>query len=749
MEIEAPIHRESQDRYLTYALSVVSERALPDVRDGLKPVQRRILYAMFRNLGLRPDRPPRKSAAVVGEVLARYHPHGDTACYDAMVRMAQDFSLRCPLIEGQGNFGSMDGDAAAAYRYTEARLRRFALEVLGEIDEETVPFKDNFDATTKEPMVLPSRVPHLLVNGASGIAVGMATNIPPHNLKDVVRALLALSEDPDISVARLTTLIKGPDFPTGCLILNTKTELEEIYRSGRGSVKMRGEWVLEETSRGKQSAIITSIPYSVNKSVLIERIANHIIEKKVPQLVDVRDESTDDVRIVLELAPGADAEVALAFLFKNTPLETTFAVNMTALVPTQGKSMRPSLLSLRECLQHFLDFRQSVVEAKLLFEKKNLQERIHILEGLVIIFDALDEVLEIVRASKGRQDAADKLRKRFDITEIQSLAVVDMRVYQLSRTNISEVRAELKSKSSRVREIDSLLRNEDKLIEQVRAELKAVVSEFGERRKCRIDSSIEDVEIRQEDFLIDDDVFALVTREGWIKRIRQNNDVSSSRVREGDEMCWAHPVSTLDYVLFFTNFGTVYSLRVSDFPSSSGFGTPVQKLLKFKDGERIVSSCAYSEVQNTQNYLQEKTQLAFVTKSGLGSGFVFEGMVPTKRNGRKFCKVKDGDEVVDVFELADHVLILTEQGYALRIKSAEVPLRDGPSQGVLLMSPNEKKKDAICGALSASGRSFVVAIHLESGRTKEISWASVGLGKRGLRGQSVVKGARVVGAEFI
>jgi len=340
--------QESRDRYLTYALSVVSGRALPDVRDGLKPVQRRILFAMLQNLNLKPSNSHRKSAAVVGEVLARFHPHGDIACYEAMVRMAQDFSLRYPLVDGQGNFGSLDGDNAAAYRYTEARLRELALEVIGEINEETVAFRDNFDGTVVEPVVLPSRVPNLLVNGATGIAVGMATSIPPHNLKDTIKALVELSKDPDLSVSKLTSMIKGPDFPTGCSILNSQRELVEMYETGRGSVRMRGEWEVEEMGRGKQSIVISSIPYAVNKSTLVERIAGLIIDRKLPQLVDVRDESTDDVRIVLELASGAEAEVAMAYLFKNTPLESNFAVNLTALVPGEGNSPRPELLSLKD-----------------------------------------------------------------------------------------------------------------------------------------------------------------------------------------------------------------------------------------------------------------------------------------------------------------------------------------------------------------------------------------------------------------
>jgi DNA gyrase subunit A len=360
--IDTTVQKESQDRYLTYALSVVSGRALPDVRDGLKPVQRRILYAMSHNLNLVPNRAHRKSAAVVGEVLANYHPHGDSA--------------------GQGNFGSLDGDNAAAYRYTEARLREFALAVIGEVHEGTVTFRDNFDGTTTEPTVFASKVPNLLVNGASGIAVGMATNIPPHNLREVVKAIVELAADPEITIAKLTSFIKGPDFPTGCLILNTKKEIDEIYKTGRGSICMRGEWKEEDLPRGKKAIVITSIPYAVNKSQLVEKIGNLILERKVPQLSDVRDESTDEVRVVLELSPNADPELAMAYIMKHTSLETAFAVNLTVLLPGREDSLLPELVSLKECLEHFLKFRHEVTKKKLEFEKKKLLERMHILEGI-------------------------------------------------------------------------------------------------------------------------------------------------------------------------------------------------------------------------------------------------------------------------------------------------------------------------------------------------------------------------------
>jgi DNA gyrase subunit A len=508
--------------------------------------------------------------------------------------MAQDFSLRYPLVDGQGNFGSLDGDNAAAYRYTEAKLRELALEVIGEINEETVAFRDNFDATVVEPVVLPSRVPNLLINGATGIAVGMATSIPPHNLKDTIKAIVELAKDPELTTSKLTSIIKAPDFPTGCNILNSQKELVEMYETGRGSVRMRGEWTVEEQARGKQVVVVSSIPYAVNKATVVERIAGLIVDRKVPQLVDVRDESTDEVRIVLELASGADPELAMAYLFKNTPLESNFAVNLTALVPAEGGSTRPELLSLKGCLKHFLDFRMEVTEKRLEFERKQLLDRIHILEGLVTIYDALDEAIKIVRKSDGRSDAAEKLRARFKLSEVQSFAVVDMRIYQLSRTNIDEIKKELAEKEKRVKEIEKLLKSRSALQGLVCTELEALAEKYGDRRKSKVIKDNVDIEFDETAYVVQEDVHAIITADGWVKRIRRTNDLSSTRLREGDSLLAGHALTTLDSVALVTSLGTLFVLKVSDFPASTGYGTPIQKLLKFKDGERIVSSFGIS-----------------------------------------------------------------------------------------------------------------------------------------------------------
>jgi DNA gyrase subunit A len=748
--IDTLIEKESCDRYLTYALSVISGRALPDVRDGLKPVQRRILYAMYKELGLTPDKAHRKSATVIGNVLGHFHPHGDSACYEAMVRLAQDFSVRYTLVDGQGNFGSMDGDSAAAYRYTETKLKPIAIEVLGEIDEETVDFRPNFDSTVVEPTVLPSKVPLLLINGASGIAVGMATNIPPHNLKDVCKAVIELANDPEISETKLAGVVKAPDFPTGGLIINSRAELNEIYKTGKGSVRLRGQWELEEGNRGKRYIIVTAIPYAVNKSDLVEKIADLIIQRKVPQLNDVRDESTDTVRVVLELAPGAEPEQAMAYLFKNTPLETNFAVNMTALVPTGGVALKPEVLSLKSALNHFLIFREEVVRKRHEFERKKLLERIHILEGLVAIYDRLDEALKIIRASNGRSDAAEKLRGRFKLTEIQSLAIVDMRLYQLSKTTIEEIRAELHAKETRVAEIDALLKSKVKILGIVKKELEELAEKFGDKRRTELAKGDVELEFNEANYVVVESVYAIVTADGWVKRIRQNNELSSTRLRDGDRILAAHALTTLDSVAMFTNLGNLYVMKVNEFPASSGYGDPVQKILKFKDGEQIVASFSVvsSEAKPAAGSGEQKTldlgakndtlkDGDFVTCiSARGMGFVFKvtELATIKRSGRRAMKVRDGDALVAVSPKAKKVAIATESGIGLVIAVGELPENDSPVVGVIAMGI--KEGDKVAGAVCFDGQAKIKLITTE-GKEKIVESKEFTEGHRALKGTKI------------
>ena len=423
----------ARERYLSYALSVIMSRALPDIRDGLKPVQRRILYAMYANLRLTPDARYRKSAAVVGEVMGKYHPHGDTAIYDAMVRMAQDFSLRDPLVDGHGNFGSIDGDNPAAMRYTEVKLRALAVEMLEEIRQDTVDFRPNFDGSYDEPVVLPSRIPNLLVNGADGIAVGMATKIPPHNLREVADALVHLIDHPEAPVEELAQRVPGPDFPTAGRILNTPAELLEIHRTGEGAVELRGDYGME----GKSRIVITSVPYMVNKATLVEKIAEHIVNERVPQLSDVRDESTDDIRVVLELRRGADPEAAIAYLLRHTDLQKRYHVDMTCLVPTENPLIpAPKKVNLPEALRAFLTFRLEVVVRRLRYALERLERRIHILRGFEKLFDALDEAIKLIRASADRKDAAGRLMHRFVLDQEQADAILEIKLYRLARMEI-------------------------------------------------------------------------------------------------------------------------------------------------------------------------------------------------------------------------------------------------------------------------------------------------------------------------
>ncbi len=545
-----PLHETARSRYLNYALSVITSRALPDIRDGLKPVQRRILYTMFGDLRLYPDARFRKSATIVGAAMGKFHPHGDTAIYDAMVRMAQDFSLRAPLVDGHGNFGSLDGDRPAAMRYTEARLRPLAMEMLQELRQQTVAFRPNFDGTLSEPVVLPARFPNLLVNGATGIAVGMATNIPPHNLGEVVDACLYMVDArrkrvregeaggwPTVRIQTLVSrFIKGPDFPTGGRILNTEEELIEIYKKGEGPIHLRGEYKKE----GKTRIIITSIPFVVSKGDLVEKIAEHIARERVPQLSDIRDESTDEVRVVLELKRGANADAAMAYLFKHTPLQTRFHVNLTCLVPTENPEVAaPEKVDLATILHHFLDFRLDVVTRRLAHELAQLEKRIHLLKGFEKIFDALDEAIKIIRSSKDKADSSQRLRHRFRLDDVQADAVLETKLFKLSQLEIEAIRQELTEKKKRAAEIRKLLKDEGARWLLVRGELKEIKQKYATERRSDIAGPDKRAyEYAEEDFIVDEDAYVIVTRDGWVKRQRSYTEMDNIRIREGDDGCF-------------------------------------------------------------------------------------------------------------------------------------------------------------------------------------------------------------------
>src|SRR5467141_2808070 len=479
-EVQAPLHEEARRRYLNYALSVITSRALPDVRDGLKPVQRRILYTMWQQT-LTSDVKHRKCAKVVGDVMGNYHPHGDSALYETLVRMAQSFSLRYPLIDGSGNFGSLDGDSAAAMRYTECRLARIADEMLSEIERTTVHFRPNYDGTKTEPVVLPARIPNLLVNGTTGIAVGMATNIPPHNLGEVCTALVKLLDNEDLGNAQLCRYIKGPDFSTGGQILNSQEELKQIYKTGSGSIRLRGSWDIGPETRSTKTIYIDSIPYTVNKAQLVERIAEVVLSRKLSQLLDVKDLSTEDVRIAIEMKKDADEKMIMAYLFKHTPLQLNFAVNLTCLIPTENPDVgRPERLDLKQILWHFLHFRLDVVTRRLEHELAAVRKRIHILEGFETVFEALDEIIKIVRKSDGKADAAEKIMARFTLDPEQTDAILELKIYRLARLEILIIRQELEDKRKRARQIGGLLKEEESRWKLVRGELEDIQKTYSD-----------------------------------------------------------------------------------------------------------------------------------------------------------------------------------------------------------------------------------------------------------------------------
>jgi DNA gyrase subunit A len=587
--------RAARERYLNYALSVITARALPDVRDGLKPVQRRILYAMYANLGLLHTARFRKSAAVVGEVMARFHPHGDQSIYDAMVRMAQGFSLRSPLVEGQGNFGSLDGDPPAAMRYTEARLRALATELVEEIEQDTVPFRANYDGTTSEPVVLPSRIPNLLVNGCQGIAVGMATSIPPHNLREVCRACVRLVDEPEATVEDLLSHIEGPDFPLGGEILNSREDLREIYRGGRGSIRLRATWELEKQPR-KRQIVIKSIPWGQVKSEIVEELGRHIAAGKVPQLVDVRDESTDEVRIVCELKRDASEHDAMAYLYKHSALSASVAVNVTVLLPTRNPEVgAPAQVGLLPLLRHFLDFRLVVVRRRLEYELRRLRERIHVLLGFAILFDALDEAITLIRRSDGRKDAAERLKKRFKLDDVQVDAILDLKLYRLARLEIQAIRDELAALEKEATRIESLLSSESALWGVVKEELLDVAKEHGDDRRTLVGGLRPAYDFDPDKYVVHEDAWVIVTRGGWIKRQKGFTALPTIRVREGDEVWRVIRASTRSTLTLFSDQGRAYCVRVDDLTQTTGYGEPVQRHFQFGDGERVVGIASLDE----------------------------------------------------------------------------------------------------------------------------------------------------------
>jgi DNA gyrase subunit A len=740
-----PLHEAAQERYLNYALSVITARALPDVRDGLKPVQRRILYTMWQQ-NLTADARHRKCAKVVGDVMGNYHPHGDAAIYETLVRMAQPFSLRVPLVDGSGNFGSLDGDAPAAMRYTECRLARVSDEMLQEIEQQTVPFRPNYDGTRTEPVVLPARLPNLLVNGATGIAVGMATNIPPHNLGEVCTALIKLLDNQELSSAQLGRHIKGPDFPTGGHILNSPQELRDIYKNGQGTIRIRATWEKGVSARSAKLIYITSIPYGVNKAALVESIGDIVIARKMPHLVDVKDLSTDDVRIELELKGGADENLVMAYLFKHTQLQTTFAVNMTCLVPTENEQVgRPERLELHQLLWYFLDFRLKVVTARLEHELENLKRRIHILEGLEKIFDALDEIIRIIRKSDGKPDAADKIMKRFALDADQTDAILELKLYRLARLEILVIQNELADKRKRARQISALLKDEDARWTVVREELEEIQKKHGQPRRTRIEEA-EQVEYSADAFIVEEDNVVIISRDGWVKRQKEVKDLSTTRLREGDSVLAAGAGSTRATMVFFSNFGVAYTSRIVDVPPSTGYGEPIQKLFKLKDGERIVAAMSLDprtigEIKAEREGEEPPMHAIAVTSDGYSLRFALDAFVePSTRAGRRYARTGAGAEVVAVGRTTgdEAVIVATADARALICKANEVNFLSGPGRGVILIKV-KFPDDNVIGAMVSSGDRDLMTVETNRGAEQTISTAKYEITGRGGKGRELLQ----------
>ncbi len=768
-----PLDETTRQRYLNYALSVITSRALPDVRDGLKPVQRRILFSMFHNHRLTPDRPPIKSAKVVGSVIGEWHPHGDVAVYDAMARMAQPWSLRGTLVDGHGNFGSQDGDPPAAYRYTEARLTALALELLNELNKNTVDFQPNYDGKGEEPIVLPSRFPNLLINGSTGIAVGMATNIPPHNLQEVVEAAIALINNRKLTISDLMKSVKGPDFPTGGEILNNRTEIREMYETGQGSIRLRGEYEVKPLSQGKSEIIITSIPFAVDKSTIVERIGELIIAKKVPQLVDVRDESTTDVRIALETQKDADPHLAMSYLFKHTPLQNNFSVNLTCLVPIPGSSVsRPDCVNLKQMIEHFVDFRFTTVKRRLTYDLEVLERRIHILQGFQTIFNALDQVLKIIRQSEGKADSAQKLQRRFNLEPLQTEAILETPIYKLSKTEIQKMLDELKDKQRQAKNLKALLGSNKRLWEVVTKELEEVSKTFGNKRRTKIGRrQTEVVEFDPDAFRVKEDATITVSADGWIRRVGIIKDLSKARVREGDRLMTILGGSTMESVVFFSNYGSAYTIRIGDIsPARSGYGDPVQKLFKFKDGERIVGALSFDpRVQPTNGTPTGKKkgpalplfdhlsssgsenlgEAIAVTSSGMGLRFALHTFrEPSTRLGRKFCKLKEGEEVIGVQQISSPlnktaVAVASNRGRALVCRAEEVAQLAGPGRGVIVLKTDPK--DAVIGFSLLFSKDDQLLLLKENGGTLPVTLRRYQVVGRGGKGHQLIKRGRVSG----
>lgn len=731
---DVDLQKTMENSYIDYAMSVIASRALPDVRDGLKPVQRRVLYSMIE-LNNGPDKPHRKSARIVGDTMGKYHPHGDSSIYGALVNMAQPWSFRYPLVDGHGNFGSVDGDGAAAMRYTEARLSKISMELLADINKDTVDFTPNFDETEKEPSVLPSRFPNLLVNGTTGIAVGMATNIPPHNLREVINAIIKIIdnriiEDKETEIEEILSIVKAPDFPTGGIILGTRGS-EEAYRTGRGKVRVRAVTDIETMTNGKTRIVVTELPYMVNKANLIQKIAELVKLKRIDGITDLRDESDrEGMRIVIELRRDVNANIVLNHLFKHTQMQDTFGIIMLALVNNQ-----PKVLNILEMLKEYITHQEEVVTRRTKYDLNKAEERDHILQGLLIALDNIDEVIKIIRGSRSTQIAKESLMERFALTEVQAQAIVDMRLRALTGLEREKLENEHQELLAKIAQLKEILADEKVLLGVIRTEIKEISDKFGDERKSKI--GYDEFDISMEDMIPDENTIIAMSNLGYIKRMTIDNFKSQHRGGKGikgmqtiedDFIADLLMTTTHHYIMFFTNYGRVYRLKTYEIPEGSrtSRGVAIVNILQLNPGEKI------SAIIPVKDY-EENKNLFMVTKNGIVKKTSIVEYSNVRKNGLAAINLRDDDELIEV-KITDkntEIFLVTKYGMCIRFKETDVRATGRSSMGVIGMNLGDG--DEIVGMqLDHQGDSLLIVS--ENGMGKRTYLDEFTVQKRGGKG---------------
>ena len=754
---EVDLQKTMEKSYIDYAMSVIASRALPDVRDGLKPVQRRVLYSMIE-LNNGPDKPHRKCARIVGDTMGKYHPHGDSSIYGALVNMAQDWSTRYPLVDGHGNFGSVDGDGAAAMRYTEARLSKISMEMLADINKDTVDFQPNFDETEREPVVLPSRYPNLLVNGTSGIAVGMATNIPPHNLREVISAVVKIidniiEEDRDTTIEEFLEIVKGPDFPTGATILGTRG-IEEAYRTGRGKIRVRAVTNIETLPNGKSRIIVTELPYLVNKARLIEKIAELVRDKKIDGITDLNDHSSrEGMRICIDLRKDANANVVLNQLYKHTQLQDTFGVIMLCLVAVNG-SLQPKVLTLPEMLKYYLAHQEDVVTRRTKYDLNKAQERAHILEGLLKALDNIDEVIRIIRGSRSVQVAKQELMDRFELTDVQAQAIVDMRLRALTGLEREKLEAEYAELMEKIRKLKAILADRNTLLRVIREEILAISEKYGDDRRTAI--GFDAFDISMEDMIPRENTVITMTKLGYIKRMTVDNFRSQNRGGRGikgmqtlddDYIEELMMTTTHHYVMFFTNTGRVYRLKAYEIPEAgrTARGTAIINLLQLMPGERITAVIPISKFEEGQ-YLMMATRKGLVKKTPI------QDYANVRKIGLAAISLRDDDELIEVKATDDKkdIILVTKYGQCIRFKESDVRSTGRVSMGV--RGINLLDGDEVV-AMQLNTQGYYLLVVSENGMGKRTSISEFTCQNRGGKGvkcyKITEKTGNVIGAKAV